>query len=135
VTTPNLIDYYKVLAVPPDADLIGIENAYVRLSDELVKHADDDDETDSALARLNEAYTVLANPETRRKYDRLLFSAEYEALERRLQAEVRRRRIARNIIVGALMLVVLGQAAALAYLGRDIFTDGLAIIPGIVFGG
>ncbi len=135
MTTPNLIDYYKVLAVPPDADLIGIENAYVRLSDELVKHADDDDETDSALARLNEAYTVLANPETRRKYDRLLFSAEYEALERRLQAEVRRRRIARNIIVGALMLVVLGQAAALAYLGRDILTDGLAIIPGIVFGG
>ena len=30
-----LTDYYAVLNLPHDADLIGIENAYARLSDEL----------------------------------------------------------------------------------------------------
>lgn len=114
-----LIDYYKTLAVPPEADLIGIENAYVRLSDELVREAADDEGANRALARLNEAYTVLSNPESRRLYDRVLFAKEYEELERRLRAVERRAAIARWMLIGALGLIVTAQAVTLAYLGWD----------------
>jgi curved DNA-binding protein CbpA len=120
----RLIDYYKVLAVPPDVDLIGVENAYVRLSDEIVRSAEEDEGAAQALQRLNEAYSVLANAETRRQYDRMLFAAEYEALERRLKADARRRLIARQIVVGALVVIVAVQAVALYSIGGESLSDG-----------
>jgi hypothetical protein len=135
VPTPRIIDYYKTLAIPPDADLIGVENAYVRLSDELVQAAQEEEAAARSLQVLNEAYSVLSNAETRREYDRLLFAEEYAALERRLRAELRRRAIARSALVAALGLIVLGQAAILAYVGRDIVTDAAQVVLGPLFPG
>lgn len=128
-----LIDYYRTLAVPPDADLIGIENAYVRLSDELVREAADDEGANRALAKLNEAYTVLSNPESRRLYDRVLFAKEYEELERRLRAVERRATVARWTLVGALGLVVTAQAITLAYLGWDSISGVVEFVLGPLY--
>lgn len=119
MSAKRVINYYKVLAVPSDADLMGIENAYVRISDELASQADPDDNTGRALEQVNEAYSVLANAETRRQYDQVLFAAEYEALERRVLAEERRRKWARRILVGALCGVIVAQAVALYFVAGD----------------
>ena len=39
----KLIDYYQVLNLPTRADLSGIETAYARLSDDLMKQSEDDE--------------------------------------------------------------------------------------------
>lgn len=119
MSSRKVIDYYKVLAVPADADLMGIENAYVRISGELAEQPDPDEHTRQAMEQVNEAYTVLANPESRRQYDRVLFAAEYEALERRLLAEARRRKWARRALVAGLCAVIAAQAVALYYIAGD----------------
>lgn len=131
----RLIDYYKLLAVPPDVDLMGIENAYVRLSDELVRLAEEDEESSRALNRLNEAYTVLANAETRRKYDRMLFAAEYDALERKVETDSHRRSIARTAIVGALGIVVAVQGSVLVWMTHDYVVDTVRAVLGPLFPG
>ena len=134
MATRRLVDYYKILAVPADADLIGIENAYVRLSDELVRQAEFDDEgVQPALEQLNEAYAVLANAEARRQYDRVLFAAEYAALEKRLKSEARRRSVARGVLVGALLMIVLAQASVLAYMGRDYIDEAAHTVLGPLY--
>jgi len=116
---PRLVDYYSILNLPPKADLAGIEAAYARLSDDLMRQAQYDDSAREAMQRLNEAYAVLSKPELRREYDRAFFRAELERLEREARAAQRRRNLAGNILVAALGLVVAVQAAALLYLGWD----------------
>lgn len=115
----RLVDYYAVLNLPPKADLAGIEAAYARLSDDLMRQSQYDESAREAMQRLNEAYAVLSQPELRREYDRAFFRAELERLEREARALQRRRALAGNILVGALGLVVAVQAAALLYLGWD----------------
>jgi len=133
VTAIRVIDYYKTLAIPSDADLIGIENAYVRLSGELVDAALHDEASARALEDLNEAYSVLSNAEHRREYDHILFADEYAELERRMRAELRRRSIVRSALIGALGLIVLAQAATLAYLGQDTVTNAARLVLGPLF--
>lgn len=115
----RLADYYSILNLPPKADLAGIEAAYARLSDDLMRQAEYDDSAREAMQRLNEAYAVLSKPDLRREYDRAFFRTELERLERETRAIERRRAIASSVLVGALGLVVAVQAAALLYLGWD----------------
>lgn len=115
----RIVDYYAVLSVPPTADLMGIENAYAHLSDELATRVSVDDSSREALFRLNEAYGVLAKPEMRREYDRAYFSKDIAIAEAAIKRVERNRRWQANLLVGALGLVVLVQAVALAYVGRD----------------
>ncbi len=115
----RLIDYYAVLNLPPKSDLSGVENAYARLSDDLVKQSDHDETAREAMLRLNEAYAVLSKPELRREYDRAFFKGELERLEKEARAVQRRRTMAGNLLIGALGLVVAVQAGALLYLGWD----------------
>lgn len=116
---PKLVDYYAVLAVPPDADLVGIENAYARRSSELVAAMEHDDTAAQALERLNEAYAVLSAPESRRLYDQAFFAAEIAESQRRLAAELRRQRLAQIALSVVLIAIVVGQAAALAAVHWD----------------
>src|SRR5690606_38955645 len=115
----NLIDYYSALNLPPKADLAGIEAAYARLSDDLMKQATQDDSFQPAMQKLNEAYAVLSKPELRREYDREFFRAELDRVEKEARALRRRRTIAGNLLVGALGLVVAAQAGLLLMLGWD----------------
>ena len=78
-----LIDYYAILNLPPKADLLGIENAYARLSDDLAVRGGVDETAEAALERVNEAYSVLSKPELRRVYDRAFFATEIAEAERR----------------------------------------------------
>ncbi|MGE0598746.1 MAG: J domain-containing protein [Dehalococcoidia bacterium] len=126
----KLLDYYAVLSLPPRADLAGIENAYARLSDDMMKQSDDDDTYREGMQKLNEAYAVLSKPELRREYDRAFFKGELERIEREERAARRRRNLAGNLMVGALALVVAVQAGALIYLGGDAVTG----LPGAIFG-
>lgn len=114
-----LIDYYAVLNLPPRADLAGIENAYARLSDELVKRAEVDETSQDALNKVNEAYSVLSKPEMRRAYDQEFFARDIAAAERARRAELRRKVWMSRMLVGVLGVIVIVQAAALAWLGRD----------------
>lgn len=129
----KLMDYYAVLNLPPKADLSGIENAYARLSDDLMKQAEDDETYREAMQKLNEAYAVLSKPELRREYDRAFFRAELERLEKDARAAQRRRNAAGNLLVGALALIVMLQAGALFYLGGDAVTGLFSAIGGALF--
>lgn len=129
----RLIDYYAVLNLPPKSDLAGVENAYARLSDDLMKQSDHDETAREAMLRLNEAYAVLSKPELRREYDRAFFKGELERLEKEARALQRRRTMAGNLLVGALGLVVAVQAGVLLYLGGDSATGLFQAIAGALF--
>ena len=129
----RLLDYYAVLNLPPKADLSGIENAYARLSDDLMKQSEDDESYRDAMQRLNEAYAVLSKPELRREYDRAFFRTELERLEKEAKALQRRRTMAGNVLVAGLGLVVAVQAGALLYLGGDSITGLFSAIGGLLF--
>jgi len=122
VAEGKLIDYYAVLNLPPKADLSGIENAYARLSDDLVKQGDHDETYREAMQKVNEAYAVLSKPELRRDYDRAFFRAELDRIEREARAIQRRRTMAGNALIGGLAVIVTVQAGALIYLGGDAVT-------------
>ena len=113
----SLVDYYGILNLPPRADLVGIENAYARISDDLAVRGAVDDTCEAALKRVNEAYSVLSKPELRRVYDREFFSKEIAEAERARRAEERRRTIASRLLVGGLGGIVLIQAGVLVYIG------------------
>ncbi len=132
VSDAKLMDYYAVLNLPPKADLSGIETAYARLSDDLMKQSEDDETYRQAMQRLNEAYAVLSKPELRREYDRAFFKNELERLEREARAARRRRNLASNALVAGLGLIVAVQAGALLYLGGDAITGLFSAIFGAV---
>ena len=115
----ELIDYYGILNLPPRADLMGVENAYARISDDLAKQMAVDENSKEALNRANEAYSVLSKPELRREYDRVFFSREIAASQKAEEAALRRKLMKEKILIGALVLVVAGQGAILAYVGWD----------------
>jgi len=105
-----------MLNLPPTADLMGVENAYARLSDELAGRMEFDDTAGDALRRLNEAYSVLSKPELRREYDRVFLARELEETERRLLVEQRKRRLLGRVMVGGLICIMLVQVVALGYI-------------------
>ncbi len=115
----ELIDYYGILNLPPRADLMGVENAYARISDDLAKQIAVDEGSKLALVRVNEAYAVLSKPELRREYDRVFFSREIAASQKAEEAALRRKLMKERILIGALVLIVSGQGAMLAYLSWD----------------
>jgi Flp pilus assembly protein TadB len=118
VANPRIVDYYAVLA------------AYTRLSDELVRRSHVDDTANAALERLNEAYDVLANPESRRQYDEVMFQTEIEILQRQQEKEDRRRWLIRASIFAALSSIVVLQSAVLVWMGWDYIDTGVQKILG-----
>ena len=65
-----MADYYEILGVRRDAEQTDIRRAFRKLARE--HHPDlnpDDSEAESNFKRVNEAYEVLSNAESRRKYD------------------------------------------------------------------
>lgn len=117
----SVVDYYATLNLPTHADLMGVENAYARLSSELAELGELDEGATEALRRLNEAYSVLSRPELRREYDRVYLAAERAQEARELEALLRRRSMIQWVIVGALSAVVLSQVGVLLYLARGQF--------------
>lgn len=133
MSNARLIDYYAVLNLPPKSDLSGVENAYARLSDDLMKQSEHDETAREAMQRLNEAYAVLSKPELRRGYDRAFFKGELDRLEKETRALQRRRNMAGNLLIGALGLIVAVQAGALLYLGWDNATGLFQAVGGLLF--
>jgi DnaJ-class molecular chaperone len=62
-------DYYKILNVPQNASLDEIKNKYKKLA--FTYHPDRNKQSDATekIQEINEAYSVLRNPETRRIYN------------------------------------------------------------------
>ena len=114
---PALIDYYAILSLPSHADLMGVENAYARISDELARRMDVDETCKEALLRVNEAYSVLSRPELRREYDRAFFAKEIAEAERRWSRAERRRAFASKLTLSLLAGIIVVQAAVLIYFG------------------
>lgn len=114
-----VIDYYGILNLPPSADLHGIESAYARLSGELAELSVHDEGHRDALKRVNEAYSVLSTPTLRREYDTVFRSKELQAEIAARRRFVRRRQWMQRTVLAGLLLIVVAQAGALAYLGRE----------------
>jgi DnaJ-class molecular chaperone len=74
-------DYYSELGVPRDADEKQIKQAYRRLARK--HHPDlnpDDKGAEDRFKKVNEAYEVLSDPDSRKKYDR--YGANWRDVER-----------------------------------------------------
>ena len=125
-----IVDYYAVLNLPTSADLAGVESAYARISDELVQLGRFDDEHTRALDAVNQAYSVLSHPALRRDYDAVFLARERAEEARRQLALERRSAIKYRMLFGALLVVVVGQAALLGYVARE----PLRSVAGSVFG-
>ncbi|WP_255945113.1 DnaJ C-terminal domain-containing protein [Streptomyces odontomachi] len=63
-------DFYSVLEVPRDAGQDDIQQAFRRLARRYHPDINKDPEAEERFKELNEAYSVLSDPETRRRYDR-----------------------------------------------------------------
>jgi len=68
-------DYYRVLTVTPKASSLEITKAYRILA--FQHHPDLNDEEGSGMQEINEAYSVLSNPDRRDKYDRNLAASSF----------------------------------------------------------
>jgi curved DNA-binding protein CbpA len=134
VANPKVTDYYSILNLPTNADFIGVQNAYARLSRELADMGQVDEASSDALQQLNEAYSVLSRAELRREYDLVFLAADREREERVVRAMVRRRSAMQWAILGALGIIVVAQAAVLAYLGREQVAPALSFILGPLWG-
>ena len=126
----QVIDYYTVLNLPPNADFTGVQNAYARLSRELAAMGQVDEGSSEALQRLNEAYAVLSKPETRREYDFVFLARERAAEARLLTRLVRRHAMAQWALIAALSGIVTAQASVLAYLFREPLGSVLSVVLG-----
>jgi DnaJ-class molecular chaperone len=62
-------DYYKILGVPRDADDKAVKTAYRKLARK--HHPDMSKGSAERFKEINEAYTVLSDPEKRKRYDTL----------------------------------------------------------------
>jgi hypothetical protein len=62
-------DYYADLGVPEGASAAELRQAYRRRARELHPDVNRDGHADEDMGRLNEAWRVLGNPRTRRRYD------------------------------------------------------------------
>ena len=63
-------NYYVILGIPSDSSLSDIKSAFRRLAKEF--HPDYFGKTESPFPAIQEAYSVLSDPERRRKYDNSL---------------------------------------------------------------
>ncbi len=129
----RIVDYYAILAVPPGADLTGIQNAYSRLTTEITRLIGEDATIREGMERLNEAYSVLSNAETRRRYDEVYFSREIAETQKAEKAALRKRTMASRFLVAMLLALVVVQVGALAYLGRETATDIASAVLGPLF--
>ncbi|MFN0148840.1 MAG: J domain-containing protein [Dehalococcoidia bacterium] len=124
----QVIDYYTVLNLPPNADFTGVQNAYARLSRELATMGHVDEGSSEALQRLNEAYAVLSKPETRREYDVVFLAKERAAEERALTSLLRRRAMIQWSLIAGLAGIVTVQASVLAYLFHEPLGNVLSVV-------
>ncbi|MEM7627462.1 MAG: DnaJ C-terminal domain-containing protein [Planctomycetota bacterium] len=70
-------DYYQTLGLKRDASADEIKRAYRKLAQKYHPDRNKDDGAAEKFSKVNEAYEVLKDPETRKKYDQ--FGANYKA--------------------------------------------------------
>ena len=66
-------DYYRILQVDPSADPAVIEAAYKKLAYKYHPDVNDSTEAGEKMRQINEAWSTLSDPESRKKYDRYYF--------------------------------------------------------------
>jgi DnaJ-class molecular chaperone with C-terminal Zn finger domain len=86
-----LPDYYAVLGVPAGAEPEYIKHAYYRLARLYHPDVNLQMEDDTAIKRLNEAYTVLSDPVRRVNYDIQLLEERKRTIVATLLTQQRRR--------------------------------------------
>jgi len=86
-----MTDYYSVLGLPRSADDKAVRQAYRKLARQFhpdVNH--EDSASEEKFKAINEAYSVLSDPDKRRRYNR--YGDDWEHSERIEQAQTRARR-------------------------------------------
>ncbi|MFQ5407059.1 MAG: DnaJ domain-containing protein [Anaerolineales bacterium] len=77
-------DHYAILGVKPDAPAQAITNAYRNAARRFHPDANPDPGAADEIKRINQAYEVLRDPESRAAYDRARAAADHVALDIRL---------------------------------------------------
>ena len=119
MTQTSGVDYYATLNLPPHADLTGVENAYTRLSDQLMRLGGGSEDSRISFDELNEAYAVLSHPRQRREYDLVRFSRDISDIQRHRAWRDRRHRALQRAIVGVLGVGAIVQSLLLVTIARD----------------
>ena len=76
-----MINYYEILEIKSNASADAIKKAFYKLAKKY--HPDASTGNAEKFREIHEAYVVLFNPETRRKYDETLRQAKNESIQKR----------------------------------------------------
>src|ERR1700733_10094982 len=87
-------DFYQVLGVPRNADQDEIQRAYRKLARTYHPDVNSDPAAEDRFKEVSEAYDVLSDPETRRRYD--AFGADFRQVPEDVDPDEWRRRPARG---------------------------------------
>ena len=127
-------DFYQILGVPPDASQDDIQRAYRKLARAYHPDVNKDPGAEDRFKEIAEAYDVLSDPQTRRRYD--AFGRDFRQVPEGVDPETwRRARAGARAGAGA------GPGAGQAGAGGFRFSDGdlgdidLEDLLGGIFGG
>ena len=127
-------DFYQILGVPPDASQDDIQRAYRKLARAYHPDVNKDPSAEDRFKEIAEAYDVLSDPQTRRRYD--AFGRDFRQVPEGVDPETwRRARAGARAGAGA------GPGAGQAGAGGFSFSDGdlgdidLEDLLGGIFGG
>ncbi len=82
-------DFYQILGVPRDASQQDIQRAYRKLAREYHPDVNSDPAAEERFKDVSEAYDVLSDPETRRRYD--AFGADFRQVPEDVDPQAWRR--------------------------------------------
>jgi hypothetical protein len=123
-------DYYGILSVPRGIGYVGLQAAYARMADDLANRMNLDPTARDELLRINRAFAVLGNSELRKKYDACYFAGDVAVTERGIVRDVRRTRLASNVLFGTLVTIVIVQAAVVGYIERAHLDEVVSVVLG-----
>ena len=127
-------DFYQILGVPPDASQDDIQRAYRKLARAYHPDVNKDPSAEDRFKEIAEAYDVLSDPQTRRRYD--AFGRDFRQVPEGVDPETwRRARAGARAGAGAGPGAGQGGAGGFSFSDGDLGDIDLEDLLGGIFGG